>query len=92
MLRSGNLQEEVVMNLPYTYSLLLAATEQPHGFIKLLGMYTDHEVRLMAKAGLVDASFNDGKLGSFASINRVTAAGERFLNLFNNRSLKPRSA
>jgi hypothetical protein len=72
------------MNLPYAYSLLLATTEQRHGFIKLVGMRADHEVRQMAEAGLVEATFNDGAIGSFTSINRVLQAGEMFLRTFEN--------
>ena len=70
------------MNLPYVYELLAAAEEQPHGFIKLRGIKADHEVRLMAQAGLVEATFDDGQKGSFTSINRVTAAGHAFLRTF----------
>jgi hypothetical protein len=77
------------MNLPYTYSLLVAATRQRHGFIKLRGMTADREVRQMVEAGLVDATFNDGKMGSFTSINRVLPAGEVFLRAFKGRSFPP---
>jgi hypothetical protein len=72
------------MNLPYVYELLAAADEQRHGFVKLHGVRADREVRLMAKAGLVEASFNDGKEGSFTSINCVTVAGRTFLRAFKN--------
>ena len=77
------------MNLPYVYELLAAADEQRHGFVKLHGVQADHEVRLMAKAGLVEASFNDGKEGSFTSINCVTAAGRTFLRAFKNHAMPP---
>ena len=70
------------MNLPYAHKLLTAADEQRHGFIKLRGFQADREVRLMAAAGLVDATFNDGQEGSFTSINRLTASGENFLRAF----------
>ena len=70
------------MNLPYAHKLLTAADEQRHGFIKLRGFQADREVRLMAAAGLVDATFNDGQEGSFTSINRLTARGENFLRAF----------
>ena len=73
------------MNLPYAYDLLAAADEQRHGFLKLRGIQADQEVRLMAKAGLVKATFNDGKEGSFTSINRVTAAGQTFLRALKDR-------
>jgi hypothetical protein len=70
------------MNLTYALKLLIAADEQRHGFIKLRGVEADREVRLMAAAGLVDATFNDGREGSFTSINRLTAHGESFLRAF----------
>lgn len=70
------------MNLPYVYELLMAADGARHGFIKLRGFQAEHEVRLMAEAGLVDATFADGKEGSFTSINRLTDAGETFLRAF----------
>ena len=73
------------MNLPYAYKLMAAAEAQPHGFIKLRGLQADHEVRLMAQAGLVEASFDDDKEGPFTSINRVTAIGQAFLRVFKDR-------
>jgi hypothetical protein len=72
------------MNLPYTYSLLKAASEQRHGFIKLTGDYADYEVRQMVASGLVEATVNDGKSGSYTSINRLLEPGERFLRVFND--------
>jgi hypothetical protein len=53
--------------------------------MKLRGSQADQEVRLMAEAGLVDATFDDGKTGSFTSITRLTAAGETFLRAFKGR-------
>ena len=73
------------MNLPYAHKLLVAADGQRHGFLKLRGLEADHEVRLMSAAGLVDATFDDGKDGSFTSINRLTTAGETFLRAFKDR-------
>lgn len=75
------------MNLPYAHKLLTAADGQRHGFIKLRGSQADHEVRLMTAAGLVDATFNDGKEGSFTSINRLTAAGQTFLRAFKDQPI-----
>jgi hypothetical protein len=72
------------MNLLYAYEVMTAADEQRHGFIKLRGTQADHEVRLMAQAELVEATFDDGKEGSFTSINRVTATGQAFLRVFKN--------
>jgi hypothetical protein len=74
------------MNLPYIYDLLVAANRQRPG-LKLQGLQADHEVRLMAQAGLVDATFNDGNQGSFTSINSVTAAGQNFLRTFKDRTI-----
>ena len=70
------------MNLHYAYEVMVAADEQRHGFMKLRGTQADHEVRLMAQAELVEATFDDGKEGSFTSINRVTATGQAFLRAF----------
>jgi len=70
------------MNLPYTHQLLAATDAQRHGFIKLRGPQADQEVRLMAEAGLVEASFDDGKEGSFTAINRITKTGHTFLRAF----------
>jgi hypothetical protein len=75
------------MNLAYAHKLLVAANEQRHGFIKLRGVAADREVRLMAAAGLVDATFNDGREGSFTSINRLTAHGESFLRAFKDKPI-----
>lgn len=75
------------MNLPYIYDLLVAANGQRPGLLKLQGLQADHEVRLMAQAGLVDATFDDGNQGSFTSINGVTAAGQTFLRTFKECSI-----
>lgn len=69
------------MNLLHVHQLLTAADETRHGFLKL-SECDDREVRLMADAGLVDATLNDGKEGSFTSINRLTALGAQFLRTF----------
>jgi hypothetical protein len=72
------------MNLDLVYQLLVAATEQRHGFLKIPKGWAEGEgdVREMANAGLVEATVDDGKEGGFTAINRVTAAGETFLRLF----------
>jgi hypothetical protein len=75
------------MNLPYIYELLVAANGRRPGFLKLQGLQADHEVRLMAQAGLVDATFDDGNQGSFTSINSVTAAGQTFLRTFKDQAI-----
>jgi hypothetical protein len=40
----------------------------------------------MAEAGLVDATFSDGKDESFTAINRVTDLGHKFLRTFKDTS------
>ncbi len=75
------------MNLPYAHKLLVAADEQRHGFIKLRGSLADNEVRLMAAAGLIDATFNDGGEGSYTSINRLTDNGKTFLRAFKDKPI-----
>lgn len=67
------------MQIPYACGLLTAANEQRHGFIKLRGAHADHEIRLMAAAGLVRATFARDEHGTFTSINRVLDAGQTFL-------------
>jgi hypothetical protein len=80
------------MNLPYTYQLLAAADQQRHGFIKLRGAQADYEVRLMAEARLVEATFGDGKEWSFTSINRVTETGQTFLRAFDHHPIPAEAA
>ena len=72
------------MNLDLAYQLLVAATEQRHGFLEIPKGWAagEGDVREMASAGLVEATLNDGKEGGFTAINRVTAAGEAFLRVF----------
>ena len=70
------------MNLAYVHRLLIAADEQPDGHLKVLGRRADREVRLMAEAGLVEATFSDGKEQSFTAIKRVTDLGHTFLRAF----------
>ena len=69
------------MNLPYTHALLLAASKQ-NGTLELTGVEADEEVRQMAATGLVQATFDDGRAGSFTSIIRVLPAGQTFLRTF----------
>src|ERR1700682_6223730 len=75
------------MQLPYVFQLLAAADQQRHGFLELHGIKAKQEVKLMAQAGLVEATLDDGKEGSFTSINRVSAMGRTFLGAFKNRPI-----
>jgi hypothetical protein len=70
------------MNLSYAHKLLVAANQQRHGFLQIRGRQADREVQLMAEAGLVDATLNDGKDESFTAINRLTDLGHKFLRAF----------
>lgn len=69
------------MNLPYTYALLLAASEQ-NGSLDLAGVEAEQEVRQMTATGLVEAKFHDGHGRSLTSILRVLPAGHTFLRTF----------
>ncbi len=75
------------MDLPYALKLLIAADEQPYGFIKLRGVRADYLVRMLAEVGLVEATLSDGQPGSFTAINRLTDLGETFLRAFSDRSI-----
>ena len=75
------------MNLAYVHKLLVAADQQPYEYLKVLGWLAGREVRLMAEAGLVEATFSDGKEQSFATINRVTDLGHAFLRAFKDRPI-----
>ncbi len=77
------------MNLPHAYALLSAADQQPYGFIKLRGSEADEEVRLMAGAGLVDATFNNGTPGAGTAILRILEPGYAFLRAFDGHGFVP---
>jgi hypothetical protein len=72
------------MNLLYANKLLVAASEQSHGLLRIHGRHADRQVRLMAEAGLVEATLSDGKTKSFTAINRLTDFGRTFLRAFKN--------
>jgi hypothetical protein len=75
------------MNLAYVHRLLIAADEQPDEHLKVLGRRADREVRLMAGAGLVEATLSNGKGEPFTSINRLTDLGRTFLRAFKSISI-----
>jgi len=77
------------MNLAYVHRLLIAADQQPDAPLKVLGWRADCEVRLMAEAGLVEATLNDSKDGSFTSIDRLTDLGRTFLRAFSRIPVAP---
>ena len=70
------------MNLPYAYKLLVAASQQRPGFLRIRGRQADREVRLMADAGLVVATLSTGEAKSFTVINSLTDLGRTFLRAF----------
>jgi hypothetical protein len=72
------------MNLAYVHKLLAAADQQRHGFLKIRGRHAKDEVRLMAEAGLVDATLSDNKDDSFTAINHLTDAGHAFLRVLDS--------
>jgi hypothetical protein len=72
--------EEVNLNL--VHQLLLAANNQPYGFLKVRGTELVREVEQMAAAGLIDASPTVHGLETYAVINRLTATGDSFLRAF----------
>jgi hypothetical protein len=82
------------MNLAYVHRLLIAADEQRDGHLKVVGQRADCEVRLMAKAGLVEAILSDGKGEPFTFINRLTDLGRTLLRAFKSISIptRPRPA
>lgn len=81
----GGAQPQVIVNLNLAHSLLVAAKEQPWGFLNVTSPDQVREVELMASAGLVDASVGNAGSGPFAVINRVTKQGHAFLRAFKNQ-------
>ncbi len=73
------------MNLSLAHSLLVAAEEQPWGFLNVRGADRVREVEEMASAGLVDASLGSAAPEPFAVINRITKQGRAFLRTFKNK-------
>ena len=70
------------MNLDDVHAILVATSEQPYGFLKIVNPKLEPQVREMAEAGLITATLSDGKAGSFTAVNSVTDAGLRFLRVF----------
>ena len=69
------------MNLDDVHAILVATTEQPHGFLKIANPKLEPQVREMVAAGLITATLSDGKAGSFTAVNSVTDAGLQFLRI-----------
>jgi hypothetical protein len=80
-------ERESTMNLHLARKLLLAADEQPHGFLKVRGREVAHEVQLLAQAGLVEVSCANGHDSCSAVIKEVTNAGHTFLRAFKDESV-----
>jgi hypothetical protein len=70
------------MNLDDVHAILVATTEQPHGFLKIANPKLEPTVREMVEAGLITATLSDGKAGSFTAVNRVTDGGRQSLRVF----------
>lgn len=70
------------MNLDDVYTILVATNEQPNGSLKITNLKLELEVREMEEAGLITATLDDGKEGSFTAVTSVTHAGRQFLRAF----------
>jgi hypothetical protein len=73
------------MNLPYAYKVLAAADSTDH--LELEGFEAESEVRQLAEASLVEATFEDDREGLRVAINRVTEKGKAFLRVFRNHPI-----
>jgi hypothetical protein len=76
------------VNLSHTYELMNSACEQRY---ELRGPRADRQVRLLACASLVEATFDDGKERSFTSIDRVTPTGQALLGAFKDLPMTRRN-
>jgi hypothetical protein len=79
------------MNLDNAHAILVATTEQPHGFLKIADPKLEPEVREMAAAGLITATLSGGKEGSFTAVKSVTDSGLQFLRVFRRHDFSQRS-
>jgi hypothetical protein len=70
------------MNLDNAHAILVATTQQPHGFLKIADPRLEPEVREMAAAGLITATLKGEKGGSFTAVNSITDSGLQFLRVF----------
>jgi hypothetical protein len=73
------------VNLNLVHELLLAANNQPYGFLKVHGAKLTREVEQMTAAGLIEASSTVHGSETYAVINRLTAAGDSFLRAFGKK-------
>jgi hypothetical protein len=80
--RGAAKQPANIVDLNLVHSLLVAAEEQPYGFLRVRHPDLVREVELMAAAGLVHASIGNDNSESFAVISRVTESGQVFLRAF----------
>jgi hypothetical protein len=79
------------MNLHLVHKLLQAANDQPYGFLKVQGANLAREVKMMASAGLVEATGPVYGLETFAVIKRVTDSGHSFLRAFRDQPMPIRA-
>lgn len=75
------------MNLDNAHAILVATTEQPHGFLKITDPKLEPEIREMAAAGLITATLRGGKADSFTAVNSITEAGLQFLRVFRKHDI-----
>jgi hypothetical protein len=85
--RLGHWQKGANVNFILARKLLVAVDQQPHGFLKVRGPESIHEVECLAAAGLVKASINNDSGHSSAVINSITDSGYAFLGGFRGESV-----
>jgi hypothetical protein len=75
------------MNLDLAEKLLSEAAAQPGGTLEVNGAEAARETKFLGAAGLAEVSLPEGEdavTPTRAVIKRVTAAGRKFLNVFND--------
>lgn len=75
------------MNLDLVEKLLSDAAAQPDGTLKVEGPEAARETKFIGAAGLAEVLLPEGEdiiIPTRAVIKRVTAAGRKFLNVFND--------
>ncbi len=74
------------MNLDLVEKLLSDAAAQPDGTLEVEGREAARETKFIGAAGLAEVSLPEGEdviMPTRAVIRRVTAAGRKFLSVFN---------
>jgi hypothetical protein len=80
-------KEGIEMNLDLVEKLLSEAATQPDGTLEVKGPEAARETRFIGAIGLAEILLPEGEdviAPTRAIIKRVTAAGRKFLNVFND--------